>query len=118
MAELTPAIINGHLEAPALGSAAAGGDWFQAAERVPYWRYFLRVKNTDGSPVTLTIASQKADDQGNTVDTTVTVPATTGDLLVPLGDHHFDDARKCFLTYSGVPALTIGVFQMHATQNY
>jgi hypothetical protein len=118
MALLTAQIVDGSLEEAALASAAAGGDYFQAAERVPYWRYYLRLKNTDGSPVTATIASQRADDQGNTVNTSVVVPATSGDMLVPLGDHHFDDARKCFLTYSAVTALTVGVLQLHATPSY
>jgi hypothetical protein len=112
--QLTPIVVNGNV-LEALSAAAAGGNYFTANAGVPYHRYYLRLKNTNGSPRVLTIATQRADDQGNTTNKTVTVPATTGDMIVPLAAYQFDDARKCHLSFDAVADLTIGVFQQHAT---
>jgi hypothetical protein len=109
MAALTPQNVTLAGLTPAFTPAAGGGDTFPNDGNC-----LVEFKNTDGSPVTVTIATPAKVDGMDVADLVVVVPATTGNkLLPPLQTHIFNDANgNVSMTYSGVTALTVAVFRL------
>jgi hypothetical protein len=113
--QLTPQIIDGSVE-QALAAANADGSYFEVPDTVTPWRMFLRAKNAHTGAQGVTVTAQRADSQGNLNDNEVSVPADTGDVIIPIRPWEVDDAGKVHLEFpDGVTSLTIGVFQLHKT---
>jgi len=100
----------------AASAANAGGSSFQASSDQ---RTFLRVTNANGSPITLTIVHQQASFNAPGVgtasvpDITVTVPATTGDLLVgPIYPAYIDASGLAHITFSAVTSVSVAAFRL------
>lgn len=85
---------------------AAGGDTAQTGSGV-----FLAVKNGSGSAVTVTLAYPSKYDSDQTVTGRAhTVPATTGEFLIPLRDTYRDPATGvASITYSATTTVTVCV---------
>jgi len=92
----------------ALTAAESGGDSFPNDGRT-----FFRIKNA-GSQITMTIARQKASDQGVLENIVATIPATTGDLsfgAFPAGE--FNDVNgRVIVTYSAVTTVTVMPYRL------
>lgn len=86
--------------------AAAAGDTAQTGQGV-----FLVVKNGSGSSVTVTLAYPSKYDSDQTVSGRAhTVPATTGEFLIPLRDVYRDPATGvASITYSATTTVTVCV---------
>jgi hypothetical protein len=71
-------------------------------------RTFLHVKNAGGSPDTVTIVIPGNDQFGSAIpDPTVSVPATTGDLMIPLNSAMADPATGLItITHSFTTTVT------------
>lgn len=91
---------------PTYASATSGGDQFANDGKT-----MIHVK-ASGAPVTVTIASQIACNQGSTHNKTVTVASTSEQMIGPFDDGRFNLAGYTILTYSQVTGVTIGVFQI------
>lgn len=90
-----------------LVAAAGGGDQFSNDGNV-----LLDVANGGGSPITVTIASQRACDQGSTHNTTVTVTNGTTKRIGKFPIDRYNDASGFVqVTYSGVTSVTVGAFK-------
>jgi hypothetical protein len=76
MATLSTQVVSLAGLAPTYGAAAAGTK-VACGERV-----FLHVKNTAGSSLTVTLSSTAKIRGQATADVVVTVPATTGDMMI------------------------------------
>jgi hypothetical protein len=89
-----------------LTAAAAGGDQFQNDGKT-----LLRIKNADGSGMTATVTAQTACNYGTVHSTTVTVGATTGDVLAGPFDPaiYNNSSGYVVVTYSAVTSVTVGV---------
>jgi len=77
-------------------------------------RTFLRVKNADASPITVTIETPGTVDGLAIGDLAVVIPATTGDKLIgpfpPDTYNQPDGTIKA--TFSAVASVTIGAFRL------
>jgi len=99
--------------APTFAAVAGGGDAVPVATNT-----YVELKNTSGSPITVTFATiaTAAPFAGTALAAeTVSVPATTGDILYgPLHPLLFADPTTgmCTITYSASAGLTIGAFQL------
>lgn len=112
MATLTTQKIARAGVAPTFAAAAVGGDRF-----TPGHYTYLEIKNAGGSPVTVTVAATaKVDNDIALANTTVSVPATTGDIKIgPFPPRDYlatDGSGLADITYSGVTSVTIGVFSL------
>jgi len=109
MAELTPQVVVLTGITPTLVAADVGGDEF-----VNSGRDFIHIKNTNASPIDVTINSQALCSQGVDHDVVVAVPATTGEKFIgPFRKDRFDDAaNKVQITYSAVTDVTIGIVRL------
>ncbi len=98
---------------PTYAAAASGGDSFVNTERT-----FVQIKNGSGGAITVTVAPAETeffkDGHGAIpVDTiSLTVPATTGDKMLPMPHASYAAGGKTSMTYSGVTTLTVGVFKL------
>lgn len=91
---------------PADYAAAVGPDTF-----VNDGRTFLHVKNTNAATRDVTIDSTKLCDQGFDHNQVVTIPATTGDVMIgPFPTARF--GTTVTVTYSAVTNLTIAAFKL------
>lgn len=99
----------GGLSLVALDTPAVGGDQFLNDGRT-----FFVARNTGGSINTVTIAAQKASDEGITTSCVVDIPATTGHLCFgPFDANKFNDVNGyCLVTYSGVTGLTVAAISL------
>ena len=95
--------------APAYTACAAGGDSFANPGNA-----FIHIKNANGSAATLTIVTPKTVDGLAVADRTVSIPATSGDVMIgPLPAATYNDASgNVSLTYSAVTDLTIGIVKL------
>ncbi len=92
---------------PTYAAATSGGDQFSNDGAT-----MLHAKN-GGATMTITIASQVACNQGSTHNDTVTVTSGGEKMIGPFPTNRYSDASGyCQLTYSAVPSLTVGVFQI------
>lgn len=107
MAELVVQSVNEAGANPTMVSASAGGDQFTNDGMTMF-----RVKNGGGSPVTVTLVTQSFSNHGTKVNQTVTIPATTGDMLIGfLNPSKYNDANgKVQVTYSAVTSVTVVPF--------
>lgn len=88
-----------------LTGAAAGGDTWQNTGQE-----MLRVVNGSGAPITVTVDSVQACDQGFDHDVQVAVPAGEERWLGPFETARF--GRQPSLSYSAVTSLQVGVYQV------
>lgn len=109
MPTLTPQVIDLDGITPALVAADVGGDEF-----VNSGRDFIHIKNTNASPIDVTINSQVDCNQGVDHDVVVSVPATTGEKFIgPFPKDRFNDAAaKVQITYSAITDVTIGIVRL------
>jgi hypothetical protein len=112
MATLTTQTIARSGLAPSYAAAAGGGDACETGDDV-----FLQVKNASGGAITVTLAvpSSASTVSGVTYgNTTVSVPATTGDRMIgPISSIYKDPTTGlATITYSGVTSLTVGCFKL------
>ncbi len=91
--------------APTFVAAAGGGDAMPSNTG----REFLHVKNGDASPITVTINSIKACDQGFDHNLVVTVPATGERIIGPFPVSRF--TTTVGITYSAVTTVTVAAFR-------
>lgn len=109
----TPIDTDGVQPSGALVAAAGGGDKAKPGEGV-----FLVVRNTNGATRDVTINDPTSKNPGAAVafnpDVTVTVPATTGEVWIPLTERFADpaDGGLASWTYTAVTGVTVGVFQV------
>lgn len=109
MATLTPQAISIAGLTPTFVSAAAGGDKLPPGSHV-----FLRVKNAAGSAVTVTVAANSTASGLTVTSPTVTVPATTGDVLIgpfPPGDYAASADGLVAITYSSNTSVTVAALR-------
>ena len=100
---------------PTFNSAAGGGDQIANNGKV-----ILYLKNTDGSPATVTVTAQQATVSkpgfGSLTksNASVVVPATTGEVtLGPFPIDAFNNASgNALITYTSVTALTVAVIRI------
>lgn len=110
MAALTTQQIVAAGLSPTFASCAGGGDTAVADDRT-----FLEVKNAHTSTQDVTLVCPTACNlggAGSLHNLTVTVPANTGHVRIPLGPAgKWNDPAtgRASITYSGVTALTIAV---------
>lgn len=92
--------------APSYAAAnAAGNFWSNTGKE------FLQILNA-GVQITVTITSQDNCNEGVNHPITVTIPATTGNIIIgPFPKSRFNDVNGyCQIAYSGVTGVTVGVF--------
>jgi hypothetical protein len=109
MATLTPTAITptGVVEA-ALVAAAGGGDQFSNDGRT-----YFKVTNGGGAPITVTVVSQRACDQGTIHSIANSVTNATTEVMGPFDPARFNDASGFVqVTYSAVTTVTVGVFRL------
>lgn len=114
MATLTTQSISRAGVGPTYVTPAGGGDACEVGDDI-----FLQVKNTSGSAVTVTLAiPSSASTYPNVVytNTTVSVPATTGDRMIgPISALYKDPTTGlCTITTSAQTNVTIGCFKLQA----
>src|SRR5687767_11742508 len=112
MATLTTQVITRAGVAPTYAAAAGGGDACETGDDI-----FLQVKNGSGGAITVTLAIPASASTTPNVaytNTTVSVPATTGDRMIgPISNIYKDPTTgMATITYSGVTSLTIGAFRL------
>ena len=81
---------------------------------------FLQVKNTDASPITVTILNPSVLDGEDVPDKTVSVPATTGDKMIgpfpktlyEQEDTDAGDVRSILVDLSAVSNVTIAAIRL------
>lgn len=85
-------------------AAAANGDTF-----INNGRTFLSVKNTDGSAHVVTITSVVNCNQGFNHNPTVSVPATTGNVLIgPFPTDRFNDINlQVAVAYAALTGMSV-----------
>jgi hypothetical protein len=76
-------------------------------------RTFVHVKNASGSPITVTVSDVGLTASGNPAAiATVSVPATTGDRMIPVPASAVDPASGlATVICSAVTSVTIGAFR-------
>lgn len=81
---------------------------------VPDEDMFLHVKNAGGSPDTVTIVIPGNDRFGSPIpDPTVSVPATTGDRMIPISPAMVDPATGLVtVTHSFTTSVTCALFRI------
>ena len=85
---------------------AAGNYWTNNSGKT-----FFRAKNTTGSPINVIVNSQRNCDQGFDHDITVSIPATTGDIMIgPFDTTRWNDGDGRVQVTYGAGGLTVGVF--------
>ena len=109
MPELTPQVVVLTGITPTLVAADVGGDEF-----VNSGKDFIHIKNTNASPMDVTVNSQAVCNQGVDHDAVVTIPATTGEKFIgPFPKDRFNDASgKVQITYSAITDVTIGIVRL------
>ena len=108
MAKLTPQQVTVGGLAPSFDAADAGGDTCQPDDRV-----FLRVKNGSAAEITVTVVVPGSSYGIANPDPTVSVPATTGDVLIALPPALADLTTGLVgVTYSGVTNLTVALVRV------
>lgn len=86
-------------------AAAGGGDQFSNDGKT-----LLYVKNGGGGSINVTIASQRACDQGATHNTVVAVANGSEKTIGPFPPERYNDASgNAQVTYSGVTSVTVAV---------
>jgi len=107
---LTPVVIVGtglDFDSALMESADASGNYI-TAQTASTQKTFLRVANGSGSPITVTIDSVVACDQGFDHDLAVAVPAGDEYTIGPIDRARYDDGSGYVqITYSGVTSLTV-----------
>lgn len=104
---VTTATSSGILK-PALVTAAVGGDQFSNNGRT-----YLEITNGGASPITVTVASQRACDQGTAHNVTNSVTNATTEIMGPFDPGRFNDASGMVqVTYSAVTSVTVGAFAL------
>lgn len=109
MATLTPQVVALAGLAPVY-SAAAAGSKIACGERS-----FLHVKNTAGSSMTVTISSTAKVRGQSAADVIITVPATTGDMMIgPITADLFAGASDglAAITYSSTTSVTAAALRI------
>ena len=95
---------------PTYASAAGGGDTF-----VNNGRTFLHILNGSGSPITATVDSLVACNQGTDHDVAITIPAGSEEMCGPFPAARFNSATgSVSVTYSDVTSLTIAAISLGA----
>ena len=109
MATLTIQTIDHTGVAESLVAAAAAGDQFANDGRI-----FIHVLNTNGASRDVTINSQSNCNQGFDHNIVVTVPATTGDMMIgPFPPSRFDDGGGFVqVTYEAETGVTIAAIRL------
>jgi hypothetical protein len=113
MATLTTQVINRAGLGPTFAAATGGGDAMAVGSGM-----ILHVKNTGGSPVTVTLvvpSSRTYEPNVAITSQTVSVPATTGDREIgPVTATSFADpvTGLCTITYSAVTGVTVAAKQL------
>ena len=103
MAALTQYVIDADGGKPTFVSAAGGGDTAVAGPSS-----FVVFKNTDGSPVTVTLVTPGTVSGLAVADRPVVVAATTGEEWIAVGDEYKDPTTgRVSMTYTGVTGLTV-----------
>lgn len=108
MATLTPTAVTptGVVE-PTLVAAAGGGDQFTNDGRT-----WLKITNGGGAPITVTIVSQRACDQGTVHSIVNSVTNATTELMGPFSDRYNDATGFVQVTYSAVTSVTVGTLRL------
>lgn len=77
-------------------------------------RTWLRVKNASGSPITVTVETPGSVDGQGIADLAVSVPATTGDVLIGpfTGNFHQPGTSDVYATFSAVTSVTVDVYRL------
>ena len=77
-------------------------------------RMFLRVKNTNGAPITVTVETPGTVDGLAIGDLAVVIPATTGDKVIgPFPPDTYNQSDGTIkVTFSAVTDVTIGAFRL------
>ena len=104
MAILTPQAISVTGVTPTFVAAAGGGD-----SAYPLPNLFLRVKNGSGSPINVTLAVPGSRYGQANPSVVVSVPATTGDVLIKLPPELIDLNGLIQVTYSAVTTVTVAL---------
>jgi hypothetical protein len=75
---------------------------------------FLQVKNTSGSPITVTLQTPATVDGVALADPTVSVPATTGDKMIgPFPTRAFNQSGGVvYVDFSAVTNVTVSAFHL------
>ena len=95
---------------PAYAAAAGGGDTFRPGRKV-----YLHVKNGHTAAQTVTVATPGSVIGLDIADVSVSVPNAGERVIGPFPPEHFaGSGGLANITYSGVTALTIGVFELSA----
>ena len=77
-------------------------------------RMFAHVKNGSGGAIVVTIQTPGTVDGLAIADRTVSIPATTGDVMIgpfPPGQYNQSDGMV-YIDYASTTSMTIGVFQL------
>lgn len=91
-----------------LVAAAGGGDQFSNDGRT-----YLKVTNGGGAPITVTVVSQRACEQGTIHSIANSVTNATTEVMGPFDTSRFNDASGFVqVTYSGVTSVTVGAFRL------
>lgn len=112
MTELTVQKISLNGTAPEFTAADATGNYFKNSGFS-----FLHVKNSGGSPVTVTIDSVALCSQGYDHDVIVSVPAGEERLIGVFPKNRFDQkidnvSERVKITYSSATSVTVAVFEV------
>ena len=105
----------------AVSYASAGGSGDTIAIADSNQRNFIIVKNTSGSPVTVTVTRQNTTGrvaaEGNVTlfNLSVSVPATTGERLIgPLTNSFIDSSGNVNVSYSATSSVTVAAISLPA----
>lgn len=102
-------IVRGAGLAPSFAAATAA-DTYKIPNDGHVW---LEVKNTGGSPVTVTVATPGSVDGLAIADLAVTVPATTGDRIIgPFPPVTYNDPADNTLSVTVSGACTLAAFHL------
>lgn len=78
-------------------------------------RRMLRVRNTDSSSKTVTAQIPGTVDGQDIADRQYTIPATTGDVVIPPFPNAYNQADgKVYLDYSAITGLSVQVIELPA----
>ncbi len=94
---------------PSYVAAIGGGDEFLNDGRT-----MLHLKNGSGSPITVTVNSLVACNQGSDHDSITSVGAGAEAMIGPFNETRFNDSStgRAAITYSGVTSLTIAAIKV------
>lgn len=91
---------------PTPAAAAGGGDQVLWAQNLR-----LKIINGSGAPITVTVVSQRACDQGTIHSIANAIAAGATEFMGPFPDRFADTNGYIQLTYSGVTTLTLYAIQ-------